>query len=93
MKKNANERIIENNFYILEKAVASTARKEESGLALIKEAVKELRLYLPNVEEKIREYFVYGCTSTGRSFTYSKTNLYNKKVKEAYASIDWEHIY
>lgn len=92
MMKNANERIIESNFHILEKAVASTARKEETGVQLIQNAVKELRLYFPNVEEKIQEFFTFGYTSIGKLEVYRRTNLYNRALKEASASIDWEHI-
>lgn len=93
--KNANQKIVENNFHVLEKAVASTAREEtEVSLKMIKKAVKELRLYLPNkLEERIREYFIYGCTPIGRGqFAYSKANINNKALKEAAACIDWEHI-
>ena len=92
--KNANDRIVESNFRLIEKAVASTARKEDSGLSLIKEAVKELRLYLPknNIEKYIREYFIYGCTLIGNQYIYSKSNINNRGLKEVAANIDWSRF-
>ena len=93
MKKTANQRIVESNFFLLEKAVASTAREEVGGLALIKKAVKELRVYLPNAERCIQEYFVFGCTLIGnKQYVYSKSNVNNKGLKKTAASIDWFHI-
>ena len=94
---NANERIINSNLQLLEKAIASaTFREGESGeIALIKRAIKELKCYLPNVEYSIKEYFTFGCTNFGKTYFYNRifrnSERYSR-IKETVANEDWSRF-
>ena len=82
---------ISSNFGLLEKAVLANCRKteEEKGknLSMIKLAVDSLRRIIPNAEEVIKKYFVYGCASIGDEVFYSKTN--NPQARRVVSNEDW----
>ena len=98
---NANERIINSNFQLLEKAIASVTFREGEGedksgeIALIKRAIKELKCYLPNVEYSIKEYFTFGCTNFGKTYFYNRifrnSERYSR-IKETVANEDWSRF-
>ena len=96
---NANERIINSNLQLLEKAIASVTFREgedKSGeVALIKRAIKELRCYLPNVEYSIKEYFTFGSTNFGKTYFYNRifrnSERYSK-IKKTIANEDWSRF-